>query len=42
MPIAWDELDTVAPDGINIADALSRISGNDPWKGFFQNNQMLK
>ena len=42
MPIAWDELDTVAPDGVNMADALLRISGNDPWKDFFQNNQMLK
>ena len=42
MPIAWDELDTVDPDGITMVDALSRIVGNDPWKDFFQNNQMLK
>lgn len=42
MPIAWDELDTVAPDGITMADALLRISDSDPWKGFFQNDQMLK
>lgn len=42
MPIAWDELDTVAPDGIGMADALMRIAGNDPWKDFFLNNQMLK
>ena len=42
MPIAWDELDTVAPDGINMADAVLRITGNDPWKDFFNNNQMLK
>lgn len=42
MPITWDELDTVAPDGINMADALLRITGNDPWKDFFNNNQMLK
>jgi bifunctional non-homologous end joining protein LigD len=42
MPIAWNELETVAPNGINMADALLRISGNDPWKDFFQNNQMLK
>lgn len=34
MPIAWDELDVVAPDGITIADALARIAGNDPWKDF--------
>lgn len=42
MPIAWDELDTVAPDGINMADAFLRIGGNDPWKDFFKNAQMLK
>lgn len=42
MPITWDELDTVAPDGVNMADALLRIGSNDPWKDFFQNNQQLK
>lgn len=42
MPIAWAELDTVAPDGINMAEALRRIGGNDPWQDFFQNNQQLK
>ena len=42
MPIAWDELYTVAPDGVSMADALSRINGNDPWHGFFQNDQLLK
>jgi bifunctional non-homologous end joining protein LigD len=42
MPISWDELDTVAPDGINMKEALLRISGNDPWKGFFENHQLLK
>lgn len=42
MPIGWDELDMVAPDGINMLDALLRIDRNDPWKDFFQNNQMLK
>ncbi len=42
MPIAWDELYTVDPDGINVEDALLRITKNDPWKDFFQNNQMLK
>ena len=42
MPIAWDELETVAPDGITMEDALQRIGGNDPWKDFFQNNQVLK
>ena len=42
MPITWEELDTVAPDGVTMADALSRIKGNDPWNGFFQINQRLK
>jgi len=42
MPITWDELYTVAPDGISMADALLRIAGNDPWEDFFRNNQMLK
>ena len=41
MPISWDELDTVAPDGINLWDALQRIEKADPWKDFFQNNQRL-
>ena len=42
MPISWDELDTVTPDGINMGEALQRINGNDPWKDFYQNNQWLK
>ncbi|WP_326909114.1 DNA ligase D [Sedimentibacter sp. MB31-C6] len=42
MPIRWDELNKVAPDGINMNDALLRISGPDPWEDFFKNNQMLK
>ncbi|SPF41582.1 DNA ligase D [Candidatus Desulfosporosinus infrequens] len=42
MPIAWDELDTVAPNGVNMAEALRRIGGNDPWNDFFRNNQQLK
>ncbi len=42
MPITWEELDTVAPDGITMADALLRINGNDPWNGFFQISQRLK
>jgi bifunctional non-homologous end joining protein LigD len=42
MPITWEELDTVAPDGINMEEALKRISDKDPWEDFFQNNQRLK
>jgi bifunctional non-homologous end joining protein LigD len=42
MPIAWDELDSVAPNGINIFEALSRIKSADPWKDFFKTQQELK
>ena len=42
MPIAWNELDTIAPDGVTMAETLLRIRGDDPWKGFFQNDQLLK
>ncbi|MFA7660729.1 MAG: non-homologous end-joining DNA ligase, partial [Anaerovoracaceae bacterium] len=41
MPITWYELDSIAPDGIDMAEALRRVSGPDPWVGFFENNQML-
>jgi len=41
MPITWDELDTVAPGSVNMAEALRRISGQDPWHDFFQNQQQL-
>jgi len=42
MPITWEELDTVAPDGVTMADALARINGDDAWNGFFQISQRLK
>ena len=42
MPILWGELDQIAPDGVTMPDALQRIRGNDPWKGFFQNDQLLR
>ncbi|KPU43238.1 hypothetical protein OXPF_32520 [Oxobacter pfennigii] len=42
MPITWDELDTVAPDGVNMSDAIMRIGSIDPWKDFFKNDQMLR
>lgn len=41
MPIAWDELNTIAPDGIDMKEALKRINKPDPWQGFFQNKQIL-
>jgi bifunctional non-homologous end joining protein LigD len=42
MPIAWDELDSVAPDGVDMSDALRRIEKDDPWKDFFLTDQVLK
>ncbi len=42
MPITWQELNTVAPNQITLADALERISGSDPWRDFFQIEQQLK
>ncbi|WP_088186595.1 DNA ligase D [Desulfosporosinus sp. FKA] len=42
MPIGWDELDTVAPNDVNMVEALRRINSSDPWQDFFQNNQRLK
>lgn len=43
MPIAWDELETVAPDGVDMNEALRRIEkDDDPWKGFFETDQRLK
>jgi bifunctional non-homologous end joining protein LigD len=41
MPITWDTLDAVAPDGVTMGDALTRI-GRDPWNGYFQTGQRLK
>ena len=42
MPITWEELDKVTPDGVDMADALMRIDGNDPWKDFYHIDQRLK
>ena len=42
MPVSWDELDTIAPDDIDMENALLRIQDNDPWKDFFNIDQMLK
>ncbi len=41
MPIAWDELNDVSPDGVDMSDALRRIMSVDPWKDFFLNDQKL-
>lgn len=44
MPIEWNELSKIAPDGIKIAEALKRLEGKDPWKNFYKtmSNQLLK
>lgn len=42
MPISWDELDTVAPDGVNLRNAIERIGQEDPWKDFFKIKQGIK
>ena len=42
MPICWEELDTVAPNGVDMPDALLRIEKNNPWEDFFTVNQHLK
>lgn len=42
MPIAWDELNEVAPGDIHLSEALARLTGDDPWKDFFQVSQTLK
>lgn len=42
MPITWKELDSVAPNGISMEEALSRLAGQDPWSDFFENDQRLK
>ncbi len=42
MPIGWEQLDTVAPNGIDMREALLRIKKADPWKDFFTTDQLLK
>ena len=41
MPIAWEELDSSAPNGISMADALKRLKDPDPWTDFFKVRQRL-
>lgn len=42
MPISWDELDIVSPDGILIEEAVKRLKKEDPWKDFFNVVQQIK
>ncbi|MDR1358739.1 MAG: non-homologous end-joining DNA ligase [Coriobacteriales bacterium] len=41
LPIAWDELDFIAPDGITLQTALARLDDEDPWRNFFVISQEL-
>jgi len=34
MPIAWDELGKIAPNGITLNNALKRLNQSDPWEDF--------
>ena len=42
MPIKWEELDSIAPNGVTMEDALARSEGADPWAGFFEENQRIR
>lgn len=42
VPLAWSELDRVAPDGIDLFGALERLKKSDPWKDYFRVDQELK
>lgn len=35
MPIEWSELGKVAPDGVDMKQAVKRLGKKDPWKDFF-------
>lgn len=42
LPITWEELDTIDPNGIDMEQALTRLEQNDPWEGFFEQKQVLR
>lgn len=42
MPISWEELDTVAPDGGKLRNAIERVVQEDPWEDFFKIKQRIK
>lgn len=43
LPISWEELDTVAPDGIGMEEALARVRrGEDPWRDFYRIEQRMR
>lgn len=42
VPISWEELDTIAPDGVDMFGAIQRLNQPDPWSDFFKSDQRLK
>lgn len=36
MPISWDELDKIKPNGITLKKAIKMLNDKDPWKNFFK------
>lgn len=42
MPIAWEELDLVAPNGISMSEAVAGLQRKDPWVGLPDTVQQLK
>ena len=42
MPITWEELNKITPDGIDMKKALARIKGKNPWEGFLNTDQELR
>ncbi len=42
MPISWKELDSIAPNGITMYEAIKRIQKKDPWVDFFNVNQEIR
>ena len=42
VPIAFDELDSVEPGGIDLKSALKRLDAPDPWEGYFTVRQRVK
>lgn len=42
MPIFWKELDTIAPNDIDMKKAMERLKKRDPWQSFFKTKQKLQ
>lgn len=42
MPIAWEELDEIAPDEVTLKTVEKRLDKEDPWSDFFRIDQGLR